>query len=123
MKKPSRSNLGQIAAQVRRRNGEEADATVAFRRRLVADLCKLLGDAHSVSQAPAVPPAPGADPEPALAPRLKQTLEYLLTGDSEKQIARKLALSQHTVHVYVKNLYRKFQVSSRGELLAKWVKR
>ena len=42
--------------------------------------------------------------------------------DSWKQIAAHLGVSKHTVHVYVKALYRKYNVSSRGELLAKWVK-
>ena len=58
-----------------------------------------------------------------LSPRMEQTVRWLLGGDSEKQVAAKLRLSQHTVHVYVKALYRKYKVSSRGELLAKWVKK
>ena len=41
----------------------------------------------------------------------------LLDGDAEKQVATKLGLSRHTVHQYVKLLYRELQVSSRGELL------
>ncbi len=57
-----------------------------------------------------------------LSPRQQQTLAHLLSGDSEKQIAAKLALSRHTVHAYVKTLYRHFGASSRGELLARWVK-
>lgn len=56
-----------------------------------------------------------------LPPRLKQTLTCLLAGDSEKQAARRLGLSPHTVHVYVKSLYRRFGVNSRGELLAGFV--
>jgi two-component system nitrate/nitrite response regulator NarL len=52
---------------------------------------------------------------------MRQTLALLLAGDSEKQIAHRLGLSQHTVHVYVKALYRRYDVSSRGELLARWV--
>ncbi len=52
-----------------------------------------------------------------LSPRLEQTLERLLTGDSEKQIARRLQLSPHTIHDYVKALYRHFDVSSRAELI------
>ena len=57
-----------------------------------------------------------------LSPRQQQTLAHLLSGDSEKQIAAKLALSRHTIHAYVKTLYRHFGASSRGELLARWVK-
>jgi DNA-binding CsgD family transcriptional regulator len=59
------------------------------------------------------------DPRIALPPRLQQTLEALATGNSEKQIAAKLKLSQHTIHNYVKALHQRFNVSSRGELLAR----
>ncbi|HVT90590.1 MAG TPA: LuxR C-terminal-related transcriptional regulator [Tepidisphaeraceae bacterium] len=59
------------------------------------------------------------DPTADLAPRLAQTLAALLEGDSEKQIAQKLGLSHHTIHNYVKALHQRFEVSSRGELLAK----
>lgn len=53
-----------------------------------------------------------------LSPREWETLQCLLAGDSEKQIAARLHLSPHTVHTYVKSLYRRFEVSSRGELMA-----
>lgn len=59
------------------------------------------------------------DPAADLPPRLSQTLAELLEGASEKQIALKLELSPHTVHNYVKALHQRFEVSSRGELLAK----
>jgi DNA-binding CsgD family transcriptional regulator len=58
------------------------------------------------------------DPTTALPPRLSQTLNELLAGSSEKQIAGKLELSRHTIHNYVKALHQRFGVSSRGELLA-----
>jgi len=53
-----------------------------------------------------------------LGPRLCQTLRLLARGLGEKQVAAELGLSPHTVHEYVKTLYRHFGVSSRGELLA-----
>jgi DNA-binding CsgD family transcriptional regulator len=59
------------------------------------------------------------EPNSDLPPRLSQTLEELLAGSSEKQIANKLELSRHTIHNYVKALHQRFGVSSRGELLAK----
>ena len=52
---------------------------------------------------------------------MRQTLRLLLAGDGEKQIALKLGLSQHTVHVYVKALYRGFGVNSRAELMSHFV--
>ena len=63
----------------------------------------------------------GEAPLPPLPPRMKQTLELLIGGAGEKQIARRLSLSQHTVHVYVKALHKGFGVSSRGELLARFI--
>ncbi|MGN6367970.1 MAG: response regulator transcription factor [Phycisphaerae bacterium] len=57
----------------------------------------------------------------ALAPRLRQTLEYLLAGHTERQVALKMSLSVHTVHDYVKALYLHFGVSSRGELISRWM--
>ena len=60
-------------------------------------------------------------PTTSLPPRLRQTLEHLLAGLTERQAALKMDLSVHTLHGYVKNLYSHFGVSSRGELLAKWI--
>jgi DNA-binding NarL/FixJ family response regulator len=58
------------------------------------------------------------DPSMKLPPRLKQTLDALVAGRSEKEIASNLSLSRHTIHNYVKALHQRFAVSSRGELLA-----
>ena len=70
------------------------------------------------------PLASVAEPSVAdLSPRQLQTLDRLLRGDSEKQIAGALKLSQATVHEYVTGLYRHFKVSSRGELMARFVGR
>jgi DNA-binding NarL/FixJ family response regulator len=40
-------------------------------------------------------------------------------GLAEKQVARRLGISVHTVHVYAKSLYRHFHVNSRAELLGR----
>jgi DNA-binding CsgD family transcriptional regulator len=56
-----------------------------------------------------------------LAPRLRRVLDQLLTGKSEKEIAAALELSKHTVHEYIKMLYREIGVNSRAELLARWM--
>jgi DNA-binding CsgD family transcriptional regulator len=53
-----------------------------------------------------------------LTPRLRQVLTLLLAGDAKKHIASKLAISEHTVGDYVKDIYRHFAVNSRGELQA-----
>ncbi len=58
-----------------------------------------------------------------LPPRQREVLDLLLDGDAEKQIAATLGISRATVHEYVTALYRHFEVSSRGELLALFIGR
>jgi DNA-binding CsgD family transcriptional regulator len=130
---PPVTQAGDIAAMLRVMrplNGNLPDATLG-RRRLLADLCRFIGvkvgtlppEALGLPrETPATSPVPASSPL-ELSPRQEQTLQLLLNGDSEKQVARKLELSRHTIHVYVKELYRRFEVSSRAELLAKHVKR
>src|SRR5438046_1434328 len=81
-------------------------------RQAIADFCRYLA-----TRVKGVTFPNGMKP----SPRMRQTLDRLLAGDSEKQIAAHLSVSPHTVHVYVKALYRGFGVSSRGELLAHFV--
>jgi DNA-binding CsgD family transcriptional regulator len=57
-----------------------------------------------------------------LSPRLRETLGCLLDGHSEKGIATRLKISPHTVHGYVKLIYRHFRVKSRAQLLSQWVR-
>lgn len=64
-------------------------------------------------------PTVAHDPVTQHPPRLRQTLAELFAGLSEKQIARKMDVSRHTVHDYVKTLHKRFDVSNRAELLAK----
>ena len=58
-----------------------------------------------------------------LSKRLRETLSLLLEGYSEKQVASELKLATRTVHDYVAMLYQHFQVSSRAELLAYFIRR
>jgi DNA-binding CsgD family transcriptional regulator len=48
---------------------------------------------------------------------------WLLEGDSEKQHASRLGLSEATTHQYVTALYRHFGVQSRAQLMAHAIKR
>lgn len=57
-----------------------------------------------------------------LSPRVRETLDHLLSGLTERQVAGRMELSVHTVHDYVKMLYAHFGVSSRSELLARWLR-
>lgn len=112
------------AAKTAAKPSEASADVLHHRRQMVADLCRLLGPDEQGKRRdipvdrPAGPPAAQL---PNLSPRMRQTLDRLLIGDSEKQIAAHLGVSKHTIHVYVKALYKGFDVCSRGELLAKFV--
>jgi DNA-binding CsgD family transcriptional regulator len=109
------SKIGDMAALVNVVGKLPVDgaADAGRRRKLLAELCKVVG-----AQVSGV----GSAETLGLSERVRQTLEGLLGGDSEKQIALKLGVSRHTVHVYVKQLYKRFGVNSRGELLARFVR-
>lgn len=63
-------------------------------------------------------------PSPAdLSPRRRQTMELLLKGLGDKQIAQELQLSRHTVNEHVTAVLRHFDVSSRSELVALFLQR
>ena len=119
-RREQRPKLGDVAEVLRGLDGGPVKS--AMRRELVAAWCKMAlpaGDEAKTKKTAAAAPLP--PDAPAVAPRIRETLRHLLTGDSEKQIAAKLGISRHTVHVYVKRLYRHYDVSSRGELLARFV--
>lgn len=53
-----------------------------------------------------------------LTPRQVETYDAMMQGLSEKEIADRMQVSTHTVHSYVKAIYRMFCVRSRAELMA-----
>jgi len=53
----------------------------------------------------------------------RRVFDLLLEGLPEKQIARRLKISQHTVHNHVRKIYVGARVGSRPELLAQFVSR
>lgn len=57
-----------------------------------------------------------------LSPRQREILYGLFQGDSEKQLARRLGISRHTVHDYLKRLHHRLHVHSRGDLLNRCLK-
>lgn len=61
-------------------------------------------------------PAPQPAPElPALTPRESEVLRLISKGMTLAETAKLLQLSRHTVDGYVKEIYRKLNVSSRAE--------
>src|SRR5947209_6991182 len=112
--------LARVVRQVG--GGDGASHSLATRRQMVAGWCRMLGQQPKGQGNGALAASAPVVATPKLPPRLRQTLEHLLQGDGEKQIAHKLGLSPHTVHVYVKSLHKRFNVSSRAELLARFIR-
>jgi len=54
-----------------------------------------------------------------LSEREKEVVKYLLQGKSNKLIAMSLGISDRTVEFHLKNIYAKYQVNSRVELILK----
>ncbi|MDF1809744.1 MAG: LuxR C-terminal-related transcriptional regulator [Phycisphaerales bacterium] len=59
----------------------------------------------------------------SLTTRRLEVLARLIEGDSEKQIAFHFGVGKATIHDHILAIYRHFEVSSRGELLAKFIGR
>ena len=55
------------------------------------------------------------EPEIALTDRETEVLQRVGKGYTLPEIAQQLALSRHTVADYVKQIYRKLDISSRAE--------
>jgi len=70
-----------------------------------------------------LPHATAPDDVRELTPRLRETLEVVMTGASEKQIADQLGISHHTAHQYIQALFRAFGVTSRAQLMARVLRR
>lgn len=61
----------------------------------------------------------GPSPRALLTARMRDTLDVLLLGASDKEIAAQLGISPHTVRQYVKAILRAYGASSRGQLIAR----
>jgi len=57
-----------------------------------------------------------------LAPRPREILSLLVQGRLRKQIAEDLGLSLHTVHGYIRDIYRHFGVNSHPELMIRFTR-
>ncbi|HTT82786.1 MAG TPA: response regulator transcription factor [Rhizomicrobium sp.] len=94
-----------------------------------ADLAQIDAALRAVAVGLVVRPAPrffDADdgvPLPLLTPREVEILVALRDGLSNKAIARRLAISQHTVKFHAESIFRKLGVTNRVEAVAKGLRR
>ncbi len=82
------------------------------------NLVQLFQAECSAMLAPSLPAVEGTL-RSRLSPRERQTLDLLLEGLSDKEIADRLDISPHTVNQYNKSIFRRFGVRSRTALLAR----
>ena len=61
------------------------------------------------------------DPETQLGSREEDVLRLLSRGDTYMEIAAQLGISYSTVHTYIKRIYQKLQVHSRGQAVAQFM--
>jgi DNA-binding CsgD family transcriptional regulator len=71
-------------------------------------------------QAAVSTPLSTSPPIELLSDSQRRVFDLLLTGEPQKIIARRLALSQHTVHNHIRAIYRALHVHSRAELQARF---
>jgi DNA-binding CsgD family transcriptional regulator len=84
---------------------------------------RAIGAALGREVARAIPGAPlssGAPAAAALSAREREVLALVATGLTDAQVARRLALSPHTVHRHVSNIRTKLAVPSRSAAVAWW---
>lgn len=63
-----------------------------------------------------------ADSSP-LSPREQEVLTFLALGRSNKQIAEKMAISEHTVKFHLSSIFHKLEATSRSEAVAVGIRR
>jgi DNA-binding NarL/FixJ family response regulator len=108
-------DTGQTRLRMRDRSG----------RWVVLHASTLDGPAGPGGIAVVVEPAKSADVAPiiieayGLSPRERDVVKALARGTSTPDIAAELYLSTHTVRDYIKSVFEKVGVGSRGELVAK----
>ncbi|MFD9792729.1 LuxR C-terminal-related transcriptional regulator [Streptomyces sp. NPDC059070] len=110
-------------AHLARRSGGQALSRVPTRDGWVALDGQLLEGPEAGAVAVTIQPAPGRLLLPAVSvwygitSRERTVMQEVLQGLPTKHIARRLALSPHTVNDHLKAIYRKTGVNSREELL------
>lgn len=66
---------------------------------------------------PVVEAAPAESPDPRLTPRETDVMRALARGQTNREIASSLGMSEHTVKQHLKSVFGKLGVSSRVELV------
>lgn len=106
----ARLTLASVLERMGRHDAAEQEATTASR---------ILSDLGSSSQTVAAPtsfhpPLDVQPPLPALTPREREVVGWVASGLTNRQIAERLVLSEHTIHRHVTSILRKLDVPTRA---------
>ncbi len=80
-----------------------------------------VAEIHRLVQLGHIAPPPSDPAAKKLPPRLQKVLDLMLAGKAPKRIAVELGISLWTVREYIAELYKISGVSSREELMARWI--
>ena len=58
-----------------------------------------------------------------LTEREREVLAHILEGSSNKEISEKLSISENTVKTHIRNIYSKYGVSKRAELISSFIQK
>ena len=78
-------------------------------------------NSFDVSHAATSEASPPTDGSKDLSTRELQVLDLLVQGCYYLEISDRLKISYATVHTHVRHIYKKFQVHSRGQAVAKFL--
>ena len=99
-------------------NGRSSDEVEALRRRLAGDANVQIVDRIEQAEAVISRPAPSRPQEPlveALTVREHDVLALVADGLPNREIARSLGISEHTVKFHLASIFGKLGVSTRTE--------
>jgi len=111
----ARLELSRMLLELERREAAEREARLAVDALAAIGAAGELGRARRQLEACL---APSATVLPAVTPRERDVLRLLAEGLTNRQIAERLVISEHTVHRHVTNVLRKLDLPSRAAAAA-----
>ncbi len=110
----------ELVAQLRRIRDGEPPLSSSVARRMLKHFAAVSGHPPALPDLPVAPTEPprqglAEEAEVALTERETEVLQRVGKGYTLPEIAQQLGLSRHTVADYVKQIYRKLDISSRAE--------
>lgn len=117
-------DFGRALAELLRAPGRVREELREERNRFAGALRKIdqtIVDSGLLPDAPRAPQADLSAVRRLLSPREWEVMQEVLAGFRPASIAERLLISEHTVRNHLKSIYKKLDVGSRADLLARFV--